>query len=70
MELNNGIQPKLLTDNNVQPNDVKLQYITDDKINNNSMKEIYFRWLSRLVVLCAVLSLGLFLCASSAWLRS
>lgn len=64
MELNSGIQPKLLTDNNVQPNDVKLQYITDDKINNNSMKEIYFRWLSRLVVLCAVLSLGLFLCAS------
>ena len=64
MELNSGMQPKLLTDKNTQPNDVQLQYITDDKINNNSVKEIYFRWLSRLVVLCAILSLGLFLSAS------
>ncbi|HBO49635.1 MAG TPA: hypothetical protein DD619_02440 [Alphaproteobacteria bacterium] len=64
MELNSGMQPKLLTDKNAQPNDVQLQYITDDKINNNSVKEIYFRWLSRLVVLCAILSLGLFLSAS------
>lgn len=64
MELNSCMQPKLLTDKNTQPNDVQLQYITDDKINNNSVKEIYFRWLSRLVVLCAILSLGLFLSAS------
>ena len=61
MELGKIAVRKLLTDNNKAPQeDVKLQYITDDKINNNSMKEIYFRWLSRLVVICAVLSLGLF----------
>ena len=65
MELGKIAVRKLLTDNNKAPQeDVKLQYITDDKINNNSMKEIYFRWLSRLVVICAVLSLGLFLSAS------
>lgn len=65
MELGKIALRKLLTDNNKAPQeDVKLQYITDDKINNNSMKEIYFRWLSRLVVICAVLSLGLFLSAS------
>ena len=65
MELGKIAVRKLLTDNNEAPQeDVTLQYITDDKINNNSMKEIYFRWLSRLVVICAVLSLGLFLSAS------
>lgn len=65
MELGKIAVRKLLTDNNkASQEDVKLQYITDDKINNNSMKEIYFRWLSRLVVICAVLSLGLFLSAS------
>lgn len=65
MELGKIAVRKLLTDNNKAPQeDVKLQYITDDKINNNSVKEIYFRWLSRLVVICAVLSLGLFLSAS------
>ncbi len=65
MELGKIAVRKLLTDNNKAPQeDVTLQYITDDKINNNSMKEIYFRWLSRLVVICAVLSLGLFLSAS------
>lgn len=65
MELGKIAVQKLLTDNNKAPQEnVTLQYITDDKINNNSMKEIYFRWLSRLVVICAVLSLGLFLSAS------
>ncbi len=65
MELGKIAVRKLLTDNNKAPQEnVTLQYITDDKINNNSMKEIYFRWLSRLVVICAVLSLGLFLSAS------
>ncbi len=65
MELGKIAVRKLLTDNNKAPQeDVNLQYITDDKINNNSLKEIYFRWLSRLVVICAVLSLGLFLSAS------
>ena len=70
MELGKIAVRKLLTDNNKAPQeDVKLQYITDDKINNNSVKEIYFRWLSRLVVICAVLSLGLFLSASMVIFR-
>ena len=41
MELGKIAVRKLLTDNNKAPQEnVTLQYITDDKINNNSMKEI------------------------------
>lgn len=66
-ELGNGTEKKLLADANAQQNgqnNIKLQYVTDDKINNSSAKEVYFRWLSRLVIFCAVLSLGVFLSAS------
>lgn len=66
-ELGSGTEKKLLADANAQQNgqnNIKLQYVTDDKINNSSAKEVYFRWLSRLVIFCAVLSLGVFLSAS------
>ncbi len=66
-ELGSGTEKKLLADANTQQNgqnNIKLQYVTDDKINNSSAKEVYFRWLSRLVIFCAVLSLGVFLSAS------
>jgi type IV secretory pathway component VirB8 len=39
----------------------KPKYITDSESSSYSSKEIYFRWLSRLVVLCAVISLSFFL---------
>lgn len=68
VELNkNGTVRKLIVNQNSQT-DKNLgfggQYVTDDAINDYSAKEIYFRWLSRLVMLCAVLSLGIFLSAS------
>ncbi len=40
------------------------QYITEDDFHTSSAKEVYFRWLARLVIFCAVLSLGLFLSAT------
>ena len=40
------------------------EYITEAAYQATSAKEVYFRWLSRLVILCAVLSLGFFLCAT------
>ena len=40
------------------------EYVTDLDYETKSAKETYFRWLSRLVMLCAVLSLGFFLCAT------
>ncbi|MBQ9034704.1 MAG: type IV secretion system protein [Alphaproteobacteria bacterium] len=40
------------------------EYVTDLDYETKSAKETYFRWLSRLVTLCAVLSLGFFLCAT------
>lgn len=39
-------------------------YVTDVEDETTSAKEVYFRWLSRLVILCAVLSLSFFLCAT------
>lgn len=39
-------------------------YITDDDVVTTSAKLVYFRWLSRLVVLCAVISLSFFLSSS------
>ena len=64
MELDKRREQKLLTDKNAPQKEMQFQYITDDKINSNSVKEIYFCWLSRLVIICAILSLGLFLSAS------
>ena len=39
-------------------------YITDEDVVTTSAKLVYFRWLSRLVVLCAVISLSFFLSSS------
>lgn len=54
-------QPK--TDNNKEEFVYQPQFITDEK-TSSSAKEIYFRWLSRLVMLCAIISLAFFLSAS------
>ncbi len=40
------------------------KYITDSEHSAASSKEVYFRWLSRLVIFCAILSLSFFLCST------
>ena len=41
-----------------------VQFLSELNNEDKSSKEVYFRWLSRLVVLCAVVSLSFFLSAS------
>lgn len=41
-----------------------IRFISEVGKADKSAKEVYFRWLSRLVILCAAVSLGFFLCAS------
>lgn len=61
-ELEDGTAKKLLTGK--KQNKQQYKFITQDDKEVYSAKEIYFRWLSRLVILCALLSLSFFLCAS------
>jgi type IV secretory pathway component VirB8 len=44
-------------------------FISDAKQDSYSGKEVYFRWLSRLVVLCAIVSLTFFLCSTMVIFR-
>ena len=62
-ELDNGVKKVLLTDRNLSVNNTGGSAFMTDK-EEKSAREVYFRWLSRLVMLCAVVSLGFFLCAS------
>lgn len=41
-----------------------VEFLSELTEADKSSKEVYFRWLSRLVVLCAIVSLSFFLCAS------
>ena len=64
-QLGSGTQKLYITDANAAPKPAyQPRFITDAEISETSAKEIYFRWLSRLVLLCAVLSLGFFLSAT------
>lgn len=62
--LGDGTQKLYITDGNSKANYFQQQYITDDDIVTTSTKLVYFRWLSRLVILCAILSLSFFLSCS------
>ena len=62
--LGDGTKKFYLTDKNKQSKAFQQQYITDEDVVTTSAKLVYFRWLSRLVVLCAILSLSFFLCSS------
>lgn len=63
-ELDSGVKKVLLTDRNSQNNKgYNPNFITDGDVEKSS-REIYFRWLSRLVILCAIVSLGFFLSSS------
>ena len=41
-----------------------VKFLTDSENTQTSSKEVYFRWLSRLVMLCAIISLAFFLSAT------
>lgn len=64
-QLGNGIKKVLLTDGKA-PNKAgpEIRFIEDNEADTSSSKETYFRWVSRLVLLCAILSLAFFLSAS------
>ena len=42
----------------------KVSYVTDESVRLKSAKEAYYQWISRLIILIAVLSLGFFMSAS------
>lgn len=64
-QLGSGIKKILLTDGNAQSKkSPEIHFIEDNEASESSSKEIYFRWVSRLVLLCAILSLAFFLSAS------
>jgi type IV secretory pathway component VirB8 len=62
--LGDGTQKLYITDGKNEQKVFQQQYLTDDDIVTTSAKLVYFRWLSRLVILCAVLSLSFFLASS------
>ena len=65
-ELDSGVKKILLAgkDKNGQQQKREFSFITEETKDTVSTKEIYFRWLSRLVFLCAVVSLAFFLSAT------
>ena len=65
-ELDSGVKRVLLAGNGKTVSEPKKEYhfVTEETKDTVSTKEVYFRWLSRLVFLCALVSLTFFLCAS------
>lgn len=65
-ELDRGIKQALLTDRNApqQKKGDDVYFINDEDSKKSSSRESYFRWVARLVILCAIVSLSFFLCAS------
>ncbi|MCQ2734558.1 MAG: type IV secretion system protein [Alphaproteobacteria bacterium] len=64
-QLGNGIKKVLLTNGKAQNKQgPDIHFIEDSDAAETSSKETYFRWVSRLVLLCAILSLAFFLSAS------
>lgn len=64
VELGSGIKRLLISGQQATTQSYHPNYITDDNSNDVTGKEVYFRWLSRLVILCAIISLAFFLCSS------
>lgn len=65
-ELGNGINTKLIGGSAASPHSAEPQvkFLSEVGKEDRSSKEVYFRWLSRLVLLCAIVSLSFFMCAS------
>ena len=58
---------KILLKGSVPPSkkeEKPVEFLSELTEADKSSKEVYFRWLSRLVILCAIVSLGFFLSAS------
>ena len=64
LELQGGIKKVYITDQSSVDDTYSQNYITDEEIVTTSAKEVYFLWLSRLVILCAIISFGFLLCWS------
>ncbi len=62
--LGDGYKKLLIAGAGGKEESIQQHYITDEEVVTSSAKLVYFRWLSRLVVLCAVISLSFFLCSS------
>lgn len=62
MELEESTKKLYITDQNSVNNEI--HYLTEDEVNTKSAKETYFIWLSRLVILCAVIFFGFLMCWS------
>lgn len=61
-QLGDGTKKILITDRNHKTDaGYHPQFIKDVRRETTSSKEVYFRWLSRLVILCAIVSLTFFL---------
>ena len=65
-ELDSGVKRVLLAGNGSSQEIPKkeFQFVTEETRETVSAKEVYFRWLSRLVFLCALVSLAFFLSAT------
>ncbi len=62
VQLGDGTKKVLLTGKNAnKTSEYQPHFLNDSENRVSSSKEIYFLWLSRLVILCAVVSLGFFL---------
>ena len=61
-----GVKRVLISGNGAPKKQEKpqVEFLSELTAADKSSKEVYFRWLSRLVVLCSVISLGFFLSAS------
>ena len=60
------VKKKLITGNAPAPkqNEQPVQFLSELSEADKSSKEVYFRWLSRLVMLCCIVSLSFFLSSS------
>lgn len=58
-----GLKQKLITGSAPQQ-EGPVRFLSEIGETDKSSKEVYFRWLSRLVLLCAIISLGFFLSSS------
>ena len=65
-ELDSGIKKVLLVDRNapVRTRGSEIHFVNDEDSATSSAKEVYFRWVARLVILCAIVSLSFFLSSS------
>lgn len=63
-ELGMGVDIKRLQGTSAATEAEHIDFISDLHQQDTSAKEIYFRWLARLVLLCTIVSLSFFLCST------